>query len=140
MTTNSRGDPGFEVRVGGGGGGGAHLKQLRRAKKARTFFGYFVWKITILRQKMIFFPILGGGGGGPPPESAPEFYQFQQNEPGSLIFLLIYFYFLLSHYTYNTLQIYLAGQCQTLPISITKHYHTVYIQIHYLFVLPLLLA
>jgi len=31
------------------------------------------------------------------------------------------FYFLLSHYTYNTLQIYLAGQCQSLPISITKH-------------------
>ena len=23
--------------------------------------GYFVWKITILRQKIIFFPILGGG-------------------------------------------------------------------------------
>ena len=23
--------------------------------------GYFVWKITILREKIIFFPILGGG-------------------------------------------------------------------------------
>jgi hypothetical protein len=23
---------------------------------------YFMWKITILRQKIIFFPILGGGG------------------------------------------------------------------------------
>ena len=28
-------------------GGGAHLKKLRRAKKARKFLGYFVWKITI---------------------------------------------------------------------------------------------
>jgi hypothetical protein len=34
--------------------GGAHL----------IFFGgYFVWKITILRQKIIFFPILWVGGG-----------------------------------------------------------------------------
>jgi hypothetical protein len=31
---------------------------LRR--EARKFLGYFVWKITILRQKIIFFPILGG--------------------------------------------------------------------------------
>jgi hypothetical protein len=31
---------------------------LRR--EARNYFGYFVWKITILRQKIIFFPILGG--------------------------------------------------------------------------------
>jgi hypothetical protein len=28
--------------------------------------GYFVWKITILRQKMIFFQILVGGGGASP--------------------------------------------------------------------------
>ena len=28
--------------------------------EARTFLGYFVWKIMILRQKIIFFPILGG--------------------------------------------------------------------------------
>jgi hypothetical protein len=26
--------------------------------------GYFVWKITILRQKIIFFPILGGAAIG----------------------------------------------------------------------------
>ena len=42
-------------------------------------------------------------------------------------FYNLFFYFLLSHYTYNTLHIYLAGQCQSLPISITKHCHTVYI-------------
>ena len=42
-------DPGFQVR------GGAHLKKLRRAK------GYFVWKITILRQQIKFFPIAEGG-------------------------------------------------------------------------------
>ena len=67
-------------------GGGAHLKKLRRAeggaknvgvfrvknhdftpkksdffqmqREARKCLGYFVWKITILRQKIIFFPIL----------------------------------------------------------------------------------
>jgi hypothetical protein len=33
--------------------------QLRR--EARKMLGYFVWKITILCQKIIFFPILGGG-------------------------------------------------------------------------------
>jgi hypothetical protein len=37
---------------------------LRR--EARKFLWYFVWKITILRQKIIFFPILG-----PPPWIRP---------------------------------------------------------------------
>ena len=55
-------------------------------------------------------------------------------------FYNLFFYFLLSHYTYNTLQIYLAGQRQLLPISIIKHCHTVYIQIHYLLVLQSLLV
>ena len=32
-------------------------------REARKLLGYFVWKITILRQKFISFPILGGGGG-----------------------------------------------------------------------------
>jgi hypothetical protein len=36
--------------------------QLRR--EARKFLGYFVWKITILRQKIIFFQILGGARAG----------------------------------------------------------------------------
>jgi hypothetical protein len=64
-------DPGFQVR-------GAYLKKLGvfRVKKrfyanksysyqlrreARNILGYFVWKITILRQQIIFFTILGGG-------------------------------------------------------------------------------
>jgi hypothetical protein len=75
--------------------GGAHLKKLRRAgggakfvwvfrvknldftsknqfffqlrREARKFLGYFVWKITILRQKILFFPILGGGRAPAPP-------------------------------------------------------------------------
>ena len=38
--------------------------QLRR--EARKYLGYFVWKIMILRQKIIFFPILGGGTPGAP--------------------------------------------------------------------------
>jgi hypothetical protein len=32
---------------------------LRR--EARKYLVYFVWKITILRQKIIFFPIAEGG-------------------------------------------------------------------------------
>ena len=39
----------------------SYFFQLRR--EARKILGYFVWKITIIRQKIIFFPILGGGGG-----------------------------------------------------------------------------
>jgi hypothetical protein len=35
---------------------------FRLRREARKLLGYFVWKITILRQKIIFFPILGGGG------------------------------------------------------------------------------
>jgi hypothetical protein len=43
---------------------------LRR--EARKILGYFVWKITIIHQKIIFFPILGGRApGAPPPGSAP---------------------------------------------------------------------
>jgi hypothetical protein len=45
-------------------------------REARTFLGYFVWQITILRQKIIFFPILGGRAPGappPPPGSAPVY-------------------------------------------------------------------
>ena len=38
---------------------GAHLKKCAERREARKFLGYFVWKITILRQKIIFFPILG---------------------------------------------------------------------------------
>ena len=37
----------------------SYFFQLRR--EALTFLGYFVWKITILRQKIIFFPIAEGG-------------------------------------------------------------------------------
>ena len=47
----------------------SYFSQLRR--EARKLLGYFVWKITILRQKIIFFPILGGRAGAPPPGSAP---------------------------------------------------------------------
>ena len=77
---------------------GAHLKKLRRAeggakilgyfvwkitilrqkikifqlpREARKFLRYFVWKITILRQKIIFFPILEGRAPGAPPPPPP---------------------------------------------------------------------
>ena len=53
--------------------GGGALKKLRRAEGAAKILGYFVWKITILRQKIIFFPILGGARAGcaPPPWIRP---------------------------------------------------------------------
>jgi hypothetical protein len=41
----------------------SYFFQLRR--EARKLLEYFVWKITILRQKIIFSPILGGGGRPP---------------------------------------------------------------------------
>ena len=40
--------------------GGAHLKKMHRAEGGAKNFGYFVWKITILRQKIVFFPIAEG--------------------------------------------------------------------------------
>ena len=50
---NTGADPGFQVR------GGTLKKNCAERREARNFLGYFVWKITILRQKIIFFPILG---------------------------------------------------------------------------------
>jgi hypothetical protein len=92
MFANAGADPGFKVR-------GAHLKKMRRAeggaknvgvfrvknhdftlknqiffqwrREARKYLGYFVWKITILRQKIIFFPILGGARAGCAPLDPP---------------------------------------------------------------------
>ena len=57
---NAGADPGFQVK------GGA-LKNI-----ARKLLGYFVWKITILRQQILFFPILGGGGRRIPPPPPPR--------------------------------------------------------------------
>ena len=43
------------------GGGGALKKIAPSGGGGRKFLGYFVWKITILRQKIIFFPIAERG-------------------------------------------------------------------------------
>jgi hypothetical protein len=51
------------------GGGGRTLKNCSERREARNFLGYFVWKITILRQKIIFFPIVGLRAPGAPPPS-----------------------------------------------------------------------
>ena len=58
-------------------------------REARKFLGYFVWKITISRQKIIFFPILGGGGraGCAPPESAHVHYVLTLLHDAVLIFV-----------------------------------------------------
>ena len=65
-------DPGFQVR------GGALKKNCAERRETRKYLGYFVWKITILRQKNHIFSNFRGGGGGapggappPPPGSAP---------------------------------------------------------------------
>ena len=58
-------DTGFYVR-------GVFKKIVPSGGRRKFFLGYFVWKITILRQKIIFFPILGGGTRRVlPPGSAP---------------------------------------------------------------------
>ena len=42
-------------------GGGALKKIVPSGERREHFWGYFVWKITILRQKIIFFPIAEWG-------------------------------------------------------------------------------
>jgi hypothetical protein len=42
-----------------------------------------VWKITILRQKILFFPILGGRApGAPPAGSAPALFIHKKSYKG----------------------------------------------------------
>ena len=62
-------DPGFQVR------GGVLKKIAPSGGRRENFWVYFVWKITILRQKIFCFSILGGRAGCDPPTpgSAPEF-------------------------------------------------------------------
>jgi hypothetical protein len=57
-------------------GEGALKKIATSGGRLENVLGYFVWKITILRQKFLFFPILGGGGapGASPTGSAPVMY------------------------------------------------------------------
>jgi hypothetical protein len=59
------------------GRGGAHLKKLRRAEGGAKIFGVFRVKNTILRQKIIFFQILGT-----PPGSAHDLEYLQTNDDG----------------------------------------------------------
>ena len=47
-------------------GRGALKKNCAERREALKFLGYFVWKITILRKKIIFLP--------PPSGSAPGYY------------------------------------------------------------------
>ena len=60
-------DPGFQVR-------GRTWKNWAVRREVRKYLGYLVWKITILRKKKSFFPILGGREPGAPPGSAPGHY------------------------------------------------------------------
>ena len=64
---SSGADPGLQVRRG------ALKKIAPSGGRHENVLGYFVWKITILRTKIIFFPILGGGvPRAPPLGSAPD--------------------------------------------------------------------
>jgi hypothetical protein len=58
-------------------GEGALKKIATSGGRLENVLGYFVWKITILRQNFLFFPILGGGGrtGGVPPWIRPCYVQ-----------------------------------------------------------------
>ena len=58
MGCSSGADPGFQVR--GGGGGGAHLKKLHRAEGGAKIFGVFRVKNHDFTPKILIFPILGG--------------------------------------------------------------------------------
>ena len=61
--------------------GGLHLK---------FFLRYFVWKITILRQKVIFFSNFRGGARRvrpPPPESAPAPYIYIFNAAKCIVYI-----------------------------------------------------
>ena len=51
-------DSGFQVR------GGRTQKNCAERRESRKYLGYFVWKITILRQKIIFFSQFYWGVGG----------------------------------------------------------------------------
>ena len=58
--------------------GGRTSKNCAERREARKFLGYFVWKITILRKKIVFFSNFRGAcapGAPPPPPlgSAPAF-------------------------------------------------------------------
>jgi hypothetical protein len=55
MLTIPGADPGFQVR------GGALKKIAPSGGRREIFFGYFVWKITILRPKIIFLSNFRGG-------------------------------------------------------------------------------
>jgi hypothetical protein len=55
MDSTAGTDTGFQVR------GGAIKKNCAERKEARKSLGYFVWRITILRQKILFFAIAEGG-------------------------------------------------------------------------------
>ena len=85
MYKKSGADPGFQVRVGALKivFGGISCEKSRFYAKKIIFFpiaegganilGYFVWKIMILCQKILFFPILGGAHARcAPPGFAPE--------------------------------------------------------------------
>jgi hypothetical protein len=60
--------------------GGRTWKNCAERREARKFLGYFVWKITILRQKIIFFTFLGGRAPGASPPLDPRLERLQRTK------------------------------------------------------------
>jgi hypothetical protein len=71
--------------------------------------GYFVWKITILRQKIIFFPILGGAPGTPPPLDPP----LHSLMGGTVVVVIVCSWI----YNYNVISAYHYYRCEFEPRS-----------------------
>ena len=61
---------------------------MRRAEGGGKYLGYFVWKITILRQKIIFSPILGGTRAGCAPHWIRPWIQFLLSNKELYIWIL----------------------------------------------------
>ena len=74
---------------------------MRRAEGGAKCLGYFVWKITILRQKILFFPILGGAHAGwAPPPLYPPLQTFIDSFYEYTIYILLWIMMLYDCYYY----------------------------------------
>ena len=75
--------------------GGTHFnKNCADRREARKLLGYFVWKITILCQKILFLPIIGGARAGcAPPGSAPGLSESHIENVVSMIRSITRFYY-----------------------------------------------
>jgi hypothetical protein len=103
--------------------GGRTSNNCTERREARKCLGYFVWKITILLQKIIFFPILGGRApGAPPPPRLDSPLQITEKKnidvEGWAVLLVDLIVALLDEDT-----IYLVGSLLHLSICVVHYHH-----------------